>query len=92
MKPSYAHERRHGEKSHIFCVGWNKGLGKTIPSGIRRQQNEIRILEYEKILELDPQHSESIQNLGRLYKENGNFEKALKYQKLYLEQYPERER
>ena len=51
---------------------------------IIRKQMDLAILEYKKILELNPDQPEYLRKIGAIYRRQGDFENALSYyQKIY---------
>ncbi|MCK5407076.1 MAG: tetratricopeptide repeat protein, partial [Candidatus Krumholzibacteria bacterium] len=64
---------------------------RTILAGVRRGRNEreLAIAQYNKILEIDPSRSEFLQVIGHLYLEMGTFDQAIEIFESYLEKHPD---
>ncbi len=51
-------------------------------------QKENELAEYKKILSLDPGQFKFLLNIGEIYKDQGKFEEALEYYRLYADELP----
>ena len=54
----------------------------------RGRGNEA-IEEYRRILEIDPERTEAMQEIGKLYQRTGDFTRALEYYEMYAKKNPE---
>jgi tetratricopeptide (TPR) repeat protein len=53
-----------------------------------RKRTDDAIAIYEEILEIDPSRSEYLHIIGRLYRNKGEFDKALEYYQRYTDKHP----